>query len=111
VPAVRRLLLALPGGVGDLTAERWRRVYPLLPPPRPPPSRPHAAHRTVRAGLLWVMGTGAAWRDLPERFGPGPTVHRRYRRWRHAGLWPRLLAALWPRLLAALEPEDTPICA
>ena len=44
--------------------------------------------------MLWVARTGAAWRDLPERFGPWATVHRRYQRWRNAGLWERILDAL-----------------
>jgi hypothetical protein len=89
-PAVQ----ALPGGVRELTEERWRRVCPLLPPQRPPTGRPNTDHRAVLAGMLWVMGTGAAWRDLPDRFGPWQTVHSRYRRWRQAGLWQRILDAL-----------------
>lgn len=84
----------LPAGVLELTEERWRRVCPLLPPQRPPTGRPNTDHRTVLGGMLWVMGTGGAWRDLPDRFGPWQTVHSRYRRWRQAGLWQRILAAL-----------------
>ena len=85
---------ALPAGVPALTEERWRRVCPLLPPQRPPTGRPNTDHRTVLGGMLWVMGNGAAWRDLPDRFGPWQTVHGRYRRWRQAGLWQRILDAL-----------------
>ncbi len=85
---------ALPAGGFELTEERWRRVCPLLPPQRPPTGRPSTDHRTVLGGMLWVMRTGAAWRDLPDRFGPWQTVHSRYRRWRQAGIWPRILDAL-----------------
>ena len=46
--------------------------------------------------MLWVMRTGAAWRDLPARFGPWETVHGRYQRWRKAGLWQQILDALQP---------------
>ena len=46
------------------------------------------------AGMLWVARSGAAWRDLPSDFGPWPTVHSRYQRWRRAGIWQRVLAAL-----------------
>jgi transposase len=28
-------------------------------------------------GILWVLGTGAVWRDLPERYGPWQTAWRR----------------------------------
>jgi transposase len=86
----------LPAGAPELTEERWQRVRPLLPPQRPPAGRPNADHRTVLGGMLWVMRTGAAWRDLPERFGPRQTVHGRYRRRRTAGIWQPILDALEP---------------
>jgi hypothetical protein len=77
-----------------LTDEQWARISPLLPPQRPPVGRPPRDHRTLLAGMLWVARTGAAWRDLPPCFGPWPTVHSRYQRWRQAGLWQRILDAL-----------------
>jgi transposase len=46
------------------------------------------------AGMLWVVRTGAAWRDLPAPFGPWETVHSRYHRWRNAGIWHQILEAL-----------------
>jgi transposase len=45
-------------------------------------------------GILWVLRTGAPWRDLPERYGPWPTVYSRFRRWQQAGVWDRVLADL-----------------
>jgi hypothetical protein len=80
--------------VPELTDARWARVVPLLPPQKPPHGRPAHDHRTILAGMLWVARTGAAWRDLPEQFGPWETVHSRYQRWRNAGIWPQLLDAL-----------------
>jgi transposase len=44
--------------------------------------------------MLWVVRTGAAWRELPPIFGPWPTVYSRFRRWRQAGLWQRILDTL-----------------
>jgi transposase len=88
---------ALPAGDLELTDERWARIAPLLPPQRPPTGRPNTDHRTVLGGMLWVVRTGAAWRDLPEQFGPWATVHSRYQRWRKAGIWQRVLDALEPR--------------
>ena len=46
------------------------------------------------AGMLWVVRTGAAWRDLPTPFGPWETVHSRYHRWRNAGIWQQILETL-----------------
>jgi len=45
-------------------------------------------------GILWLLATGAPWRDLPERYGPWSTVANRFYAWQKAGLWTRLLAAL-----------------
>lgn len=44
--------------------------------------------------IVWVMKTGAPWRDLPERFGPWKTVYDRFRRWRLAGVLDRAVARL-----------------
>jgi transposase len=85
---------ALPAGQLELTEEGWARVAPLLPPRQPPTGRPSKDHRTLLAGMLWVVRTGAAWRDLPAQYGPWETVHGRYRRWRKAGIWQRVLDAL-----------------
>jgi len=42
-------------------------------------------------GMLWVVGRGASWRELPERFGKWEAVYRRYRKWRDEGIWQRIL--------------------
>jgi len=77
-----------------LTDDQWARVSPLLPPQRPPVGRPPEDHRTILAGMLWVVRTGATWRELPATFGPWPTVYSRFRSWRQAGLWQRILDTL-----------------
>ena len=79
---------------GDLTNEQWDRLAPHLPPQRPVTGRPARDHRTVLNGILWVLRTGAPWRDLPERYGPWQTCYSRFRRWQQAGIWPAILAAL-----------------
>jgi transposase len=78
-------------GRGDLTDQQWQQLRPLLPPQKPTTGRPAGDHRTIINGILWVLRTGAPWRDLPERYGPWPTVASRFYRWRKDGLWDRLL--------------------
>jgi transposase len=78
----------------DLTDRQWERLEPLLPPERPRTGRPNDDHRRIVNGILWVLRTGAPWRDLPERYGPVGTVSSRFYRWREAGVWDRVLAAL-----------------
>jgi transposase len=44
--------------------------------------RPWKDHHTIIYGILWVVHSGAPWRDLPERYGPWQTVYDRFNRWR-----------------------------
>jgi transposase len=79
-----------------LTDAQWARLAPLLPP-QPPKTgsrggRPNKDHRLVVEGMLWILRTGAPWRDLPERYGPWQTCYDRFVRWRQDGTWDRLLA-------------------
>ena len=50
---------------GDLTDEQWALLGPLLPPLKPKTGRPNEDHRRIVNGLLWIIRTGAPWRDLP----------------------------------------------
>ena len=79
---------------GDLTDGQWERLGPLLPSRKPKRGRPARDHRTIINGFLWVLCTGAPWRDLPERYGPWQTVASRFWRWRKAGIWDWVLAEL-----------------
>jgi transposase len=78
----------------ELTDDQWAALAPHLPPQRAATGRPAKDHRTVVEGILWRLRTGAPWRDLPERYGPWQSVYTRFRRWQHAGVWDRALAAL-----------------
>lgn len=56
--------------------------------------RPYVEHRPIVSGILWVLRTGAPWRDVPERFGKWTTIASRFRRWTAKGLWQQIWAAL-----------------
>ena len=43
--------------------------------------------------VVFVLRTGVAWEDLPERFGKPNSLYRRYRRWAVAGIWGELFTA------------------
>ena len=55
---------------------------------------PAVDHRRILNGILWILRTGAPWRDLPERYGPWRTVASRFYRWQRAGLWQSLFDAV-----------------
>jgi transposase len=79
---------------GELTNSQWERLQPLLPPQKPKTGRPAHDHRTILNGILWMLRTGAPWRDLPERYGPWRTVASRFYRWQRAGIWAQLFSAV-----------------
>ena len=87
-------MILLPHSRGDLTEQQWLRLQPLLPTQKPTVGRPSNAHRTTLNGMLWILRTGAPWRDLPERYGAWETVAGRFYRWRKIGLWLLILQAL-----------------
>ena len=78
----------------ELSDEEWARLEPLLPPRKPRTGATNKDHRPVVNAILWRLGTGAPWRDLPERYGPWQSVSTRFRRWRIAGVWDRAFTAL-----------------
>ena len=79
----------------DLSDTQFSLIEPLLPPEHSgQQGHPYSQHRRVLNGILWVLRTGAPWRDLPERYGPFQTCHDRLTRWQKDGTWGRLLAAL-----------------
>jgi transposase len=57
----------------DLTDEQWQILEPLIPdPPRREDGRgrPWRDPRDVLNSILWILRTGAPWKDLPERYPP-----------------------------------------
>ncbi len=58
-------------------------------------------HRRILNGILWILATGAPWRDLPRRYGHWQAVYSRFRRWQLAGVWERLFALLKQQAHAA----------
>ena len=80
----------------DLTESQWQVLRPLLTPKRRPDGRgrPWCDARAVVNGILWVLRTGAPWHDLPDRYPPYQTCHRRFQQWQRDGTLTRLLHAL-----------------
>ena len=65
----------------DLTDEQWNVVGPLIKePPRRADGRgrPRVPPRPIIDAILWMLRTGAPWADLPARYPPYQTCHRRF---------------------------------
>jgi transposase len=83
-------------GRGDTSDAQWKLIEPLLP--RQKRGGKWNDHRLMFDGILWVLRTGAPWRDLPERYGKWQSVYHRFNRWKKDGTLDRILKALRIRL-------------
>ena len=57
----------------ELSDEAWTVVADLFTETHGR-GRPRLSDRLMLDGVLWVLCSGAAWRDMPERLGPWSTV-------------------------------------
>ena len=78
----------------ELTQAQWERIAPILPGKDSDPGRTGGDNRLFVNGCLWVLRSGAHWRDLPERYGKWKTLHKRFTRWAKAGVWDEVFASL-----------------
>ena len=88
----------------DLTDQQWKIVEPILPldPVREDGrGRPWSERRKMLNGILWILRTGAPWKDLPPRYGPYQTAHRRFQHWVRSGVMEKLLLTLAKHLQEA----------
>ena len=85
-----------------LTDEQWSAIEPLLPKPKRM-GRPPRDAREMMDSHMWVLRTGAPWRDLPDWFGPWQTSYTRFRQWRDGGVWDRIVEKLLVLLADAEE--------
>lgn len=81
----------------DITDRQWIKIEPVIlqslckkdsrgRKPRDP--------REVLNGILWVLRTGAPWKDLPERYPPHQTCHRRFQHCVKEGVFRRIIEEL-----------------
>lgn len=66
----------------ELPDAAWDLVADIFDEPRRS-GRPRTNDRLMLNGVLWGLCPGAAWRDIPERFGPCSTIYQRFRDWRN----------------------------
>ena len=67
----------------ELTDTQWDRIKDLIP--RAKTGRPPKDDRMMLNAMLWLARSGAAWADIPARFGPHQTVCSRFCKWRDDG--------------------------
>jgi transposase len=80
-----------------LTDAQWKILRGCIPEPKrrvDGKGRPWRDTREVLEGVLWILKTGAPWKDLPLRYPPYQTCHRRFQQWVRAGVIEKILETL-----------------
>ena len=92
-----------------LTDEQWEVIQGVFPPPKKMGRTPRDRREIVDA-ILWILRTGAPWRDLPEEFGPWGTVWDLFDKWNGDGTLDEILHLLRASHLDAGEVDDQLWC-
>ena len=80
---------------------QWNKIEPLLPAPkRKRRGRPPKSNRVVFEAILWILRSGARWRDLPSDFGASSSVcWKRLQQWEAQDVW----LQMWRAFLSELD--------
>jgi transposase len=81
----------------DLTDEQWETLDLVIPKPvrrKDGRGRPWRGRREVLNGILYILHTGSIWADLPPRYPPYQTCHRRFQQWVRSGVMSKILQVL-----------------
>jgi transposase len=87
----------------ELSDEQWEKIAPFLPEPQASPwggPKP-IANRPCFEGILWVLRSGARWKDLPSSYPSPSTCWRRQRTWEEQEVW----LTAWRGFLGQLDSQ------
>jgi transposase len=87
----------------ELTDQQWNKIEPWLPKHKQSPrgGRGRVNDRRVFEGILWVLRSGARWKDLPDRYPSPSTCWRRLKEWEEADVW----LEMWRAFLGELDQQ------
>ncbi len=85
----------------EITDQVWSRIEPFIPKHKRSRKggRPPSPDRDCFEGIVWILRTGARWKDMPDCFPSPSTCWRRLRDWDEIGAW----EAAWCAFLDQLD--------
>lgn len=95
----------------ELTDAQWEKIKDLLPGRKGDPGRTAADNRLFLDAIVYVLKTGIAWSDLPERYGKPNTVWKRFDRWCANGIWEKIAKALFDPDLEEIHLDSSSVKA
>jgi len=91
--------------------EEWTEVEPLIPPAKPGGNKRTVNIREVLNGIMYLLGTGCQWRDIPKDLPPKSTVHDYLDRWDYDGTLELIHHTLYIRCREQAGREASPTAA
>ena len=73
----------------ELSGEQWKKIEGMLPGRAGWVGVTARDNRQFVNGVLWVLRSGAQWKDLPTGYDNWKSTHKRFTRWARAGVWER----------------------
>lgn len=74
-----------------LADEQMPRLQPYFPKSH---DKPRVDDRRVLSGIIFVNRNGLRWCDAPAAYGPHKTLYNRWKRWRDAGIFIKMMEGL-----------------
>lgn len=82
-----------------LTPAQWAFILPIIKhrtfKRRKKRGRPYTvSEQDILSGILWILKSGARWKDLPREYPPYQTCHRYFQKWVKDGTIKKVLRKL-----------------
>lgn len=77
-----------------LSDAQWAIIEPFCLGKKSDPGQTGRDPRLFIEAVLWIVRTGAQWRELPQELGKWNSVFKRFRRWVHADVFYRMFKVL-----------------
>ena len=81
-------------GQYQLSASQWQRIEGFLPGRAGHVGVTAKDNRSFVYGVLWVLRSGAQWKDLQAQYGNWKSAHKRITRLARSGIWNKMFRVL-----------------